>query len=611
MNLTVTPYRFNNTNINFGGKAKQHNPQREVKPNFPTGYITTPDAFKKETFNVDIALGQLKNINEDKNGNAKDKFSLKNLAEMKNILTEAPEKWNSVHALAKKDYISGNGVVTLAKADTEKLNVIKDYSDVNNAQNEPRYDESQLIYFSNKSSDLALKKLKPLTKTSLSPENILMLSAFKNDDLNKIANRVAEVEKDACDNKVKQVIFTADNAERGAYNIVAKDSKNVIHSVLIGKDYTKDAVETSEVYRTKKGNIYQIKKVKDLRNNTISKVRLQADENGYPMVTHEVRVIKDKDNKVVRTEYTAPSEIPGIFDIKYQYPNGKEEIVSSGKFDKKTGITSIKKNMVSLDGTRTDYLYENDENGNRISDYKITDKNGKVLLNKSATFEVVAPNKIISSNNNDKYEITLSDKTIDVKDLKRPEREVVTLDIDKKIQGNKKKILASLKEMPGEELIKVAQSTKTLVGIDSPLESYYAPADKSIHSGDQLFVVLHELGHARDMRDVNLNSTLKYKETINKAIFTNEKLYKTFEEEKANFNKAFPDAQRDHIDYFINTLNHYGGQFGGLRETIAESNALLTTPKTMDLLAIRSQYLQQYFPKTIAHLSEELNKEAV
>ena len=611
MNLTVTPYRYNNTNIAFARKTKQQNPQREVSPNYPTGYITTPDAFKKETFNVDIALGQLKNINESKVGATRDKFSLKNLAEMKNILTANPEKWESVHALAKKEYISGNGVVTLAKADTDKLNIIKDYSDVKNAQDKPRYNETELIYYSNKSDAKTLNHTKVLTKTSLSPENILALKNFKPQFLEKVSDRVAEVEKDACNNNVKQIVFTADNADRSAFNIVAKDNKNTVHSVLVDKNMNKDAVETSNIYRTKKGNIYQIKKVNDLRNNTISKVRLQADENGYPMVTHEVRVIKDKNNKVVRTEYTSPSEIAGIFDIKYQYPNGKEEVVSSGKFDKKTGITSIKKNMVSLDGTRTDYLYENDENGNRISDYKITDKNGKVLLNKSATFEVVSPNKIISSNNDNKYEITLSDKSIDVKDLKHPEREVVTLDIDKKIQGNKKAILASLKEMPGEELIKVAQSTKTLVGIDSPLESYYSPADKSIHSSDQLFVVLHELGHARDMRDVNLNSTLKFKETIGKAIFTDEKLYKTFEEEKANFNKAFPDAQRDHIDYFINTLNHYGGEFGGLRETIAESNALLTTPKTMELLAIRSQYLQQYFPKTIAHLSEALNKEAV
>lgn len=80
-----------------------------------------------------------------------------------------------------------------------------------------------------------------------------------------------------------------------------------------------------------------------MRNNTISKVRLQADENGYPVVTHEVRVIKDKNNKIARTEYTAPSEIPGIFDIKYQYPNGKEEIVSSGKFDKKLVLHQLKR----------------------------------------------------------------------------------------------------------------------------------------------------------------------------------------------------------------------------------------------------------------------------
>lgn len=77
MNLTVTPYRYNNTNIAFARKTKQQNPQREVSPNYPTGYITTPDAFKKETFNVDIALGQLKNINESKTGATKDKFSLK------------------------------------------------------------------------------------------------------------------------------------------------------------------------------------------------------------------------------------------------------------------------------------------------------------------------------------------------------------------------------------------------------------------------------------------------------------------------------------------------------------------------------------------------------
>ncbi|MBR1680780.1 hypothetical protein IJ707_03205, partial [bacterium] len=418
-----------------------------------------------------------------------------------------------------------------------------------------------------------------------------------------------DFETNVLNKDIFRIDFNRDISDKEAYVVTAKNNKNEDYSLLLDKNLNKRAIEKSVSGYSQNGKRFRIKKTDDYKNHTTSKVRMELDSSNYPVVTHEVRVIKDKNNKVLKTEYTSPSEVPGIFDIKVQYPDGKVEQVSSGKVDKKSGITTIKKNMVSVDGTRTDYLFENDENGNRISDYKITDKNGKVLLNKSATFEVVSPNKIISSNNDDKYEILLDEKTIQVTDMKNPKRNAV-IDIDKKIQGNKKKILASLKEMPGEELIKLSQSTKKLVGIDSPLESYYQPGDKSIHSGDQLFVVLHELGHARDMRDLDTSSTSAYYETLGKAIFTDTKLEKTFEEEKSNFNKAFPDAQRDHIDYFVNTLNHYGGAYGGLRETIAEGNAILTTPKTMDLLAIRTQYLQQYFPRTIAHLSTLVSKEA-
>ena len=60
------------------------------------------------------------------------------------------------------------------------------------------------------------------------------------------------------------------------------------------------------------------------------------------------------------------------------------------------------------------------------------------------------------------------------------------------------------------------------------------------------------------------------------------------------------------MDYFMNTLNHYGGEIGGLSETIAETNALLSEGKSYEPLAIRSQYLQQNFPETIAYLDKKL-----
>ena len=212
MNLTATPYK-NNINVAFASKTGHTNPQRTVSPNAPKDYIATPDAFEKETFNVDVALGQLKNIKDEKSGNQREKFSVKNIAIMKSILTDAPEKWNSIHALAKKDYISGNSVVTFAMQNTEKLDTIKDYSDVKNAQDKPRYSESQLLLFNRKADAKTLKHTKPLTKTSLSPENIVAMAGFKSDFLEKAANRVAEVEKETCNNNPKQIIFTCDHSD--------------------------------------------------------------------------------------------------------------------------------------------------------------------------------------------------------------------------------------------------------------------------------------------------------------------------------------------------------------------------------------------------------------
>ena len=244
----------------------------------------------------------------------------------------------------------------------------------------------------------------------------------------------------------------------------------------------------------------------------------------------------------------------------------------------------------------------------KVTELLITDKKGNVLLDKSSTFEVIDDNHFISTRNKEKYEITVDKHDINVRDMNNPKRQA-RISIDNQIKGDKAKILKSLKAMPGEELFKVAQTTKKLVGNKDVLESYYDPANKEIHSGENLFVILHELGHARDYRDVDGSSDAAYINTVDLAIQEDPEVQKVYDKERKAFNKAFPDTQRDHIDYFINKVTHYGGELGGLGETIAESNALLTTPKTHELLGIRSQYLQHYFPETIAKLNEKLSQE--
>ena len=571
-----------------------------------------PDSFEKKGFNIDDAMKTLEASKNVKGKTSVPKFGKKDLNNLKAILNDEPEKWNSVKSLASTPFLKGKTIVDLASRKKDVLDVTTTFAvePKKNHKNVGKYKDKEVVFLADIATTYGSEKLqeaKPLIKTQLSGQNVALIAVTPTLEgkIDKVSSKVLDMEK-AMGNNLKEIVFNGNAYDTNEFVIQASTKDNQINTELLDKNLKREAIENMSLYQSK-GQIYQIKKVNDLRNNTTSKVRLSVDDQGYPTATHEIRVVKDKAGKVIRKEYTAPSDVNGICDRKYVDSKGKETIVSEGKIDKKTGITKITKNMVSLDGTKTEYSYEDDPKGNRIVDYKITDENGKVLLNNSSTFEVIDDNHFVSTKNDQKYDITVDQHSVNVMDMNNKKRRA-TISIDKQISGNKKEILKSLKAMPGEELFKVAQSTKKLVGSKDVLESYYDPSDKSIHSGSNLFVIMHELGHARDFRDVDGSSDEAYENTLFKSMSENKEIQKTYDEERTAFNKAFPDTQRDHIDYFINKVTHYGGELGGLGETIAESNALLTTPKTHELLAIRSQYLQQYFPKTIALLDQVSNQ---
>lgn len=573
-----------------------------------------PDTFEKKGFKLNDAMETLKQSKTVKGRTESAKFSSNDLSNLKAVLESEPDKWSSVKALAATPFLKGKTVVDLATRKQDVLDATVPFATAvsKKSKNIGKYKDKEVVFLADvaETSPKGVEKLnaaKPLIKTQLSGENVGLIAATPRLEgkVDKIASKVLDMEN-AMGSNLKQIVFNGDSYDTDQYLIQASTKDNQLNTELLDKNLDRSAIENMSLYQSK-GTVYQIKKTNDVRNNTTSKVRLTVDDQGYPTVTHEIRVIKDKKGKVVRKEYTAPSEVNGVFDIKYVDAKGNEKIVSEGHYDKKTGVTTVKKDMESLDGTRTIYSYEDDPQGNRISDYKIVDKKGNVLLNNSNTFEVVNENKFISTKNDQKYEITVDKHNVNVKDLNNPKRQA-TISIDKQIKGNKKEILKSLKAMPGEELFKLSQSTRELVGSKDVLESYYDPGDKSIHSGSNLFVIMHELGHARDFRDVDGSSDEAYADTLDMSISEDPEVQKTYDKERKAFNKAFPDTQRDHIDYFINKATHYGGELGGLGETIAESNALLTTPKTHELLAIRSQYLQQYFPRTIALLDQKSNE---
>ena len=224
-------------------------------------------------------------------------------------------------------------------------------------------------------------------------------------------------------------------------------------------------------------------------------------------------------------------------------------------------------------------------------------------MNNTKTFKVVDENTFKSTFNDKSYTMKIDGEILNVVDDK-DSKNTAKFDLSK-IKGNKEAFIPILKQMSGDQLIALSKTTDSLVGIDKVIESYYNPKDHSINSGDNMFVVLHEEGHAKDFQTLSMWDA----NSVQTLISRDKNLKEIFESETKAFNEAFPDAQREHVDYFINTLNHYGGPAGGIQETVAEGNAILETPRSHEMLGLRTQYLQQYFPKTIAKLNELLSED--
>ena len=565
------------------------------------------DKFEK-SLTPDVVMDTLSNLKETDGKTNKYRYP-QVLEGIKKSLEEDPKKCEFAQKLAPQKNISQLGLRNILALPYDTVKDITNIATKKDKKDELKFSTTSEVEDVYHMEPKDIKRITQLIDTPLTGKNIIKaVQEPTKIDTKKLAGKVNDVVKTLGEDGLKEVTFVRDEYSKGDYTLVA-----VKKGVVNDDDFTKAVVKNNDItvkevmdsklnryaleslthYKSQNGKEYQIKKVNDLRNNTTAKTRYELDKKGRSLVTHEVRLVKDKKGKVQRTEYTEPSDVKGIFNIKHVMANGEVKEISSAKVDKKTGITTIKKDMTSPLGVRTQYLYEDDPQGNRIVDYKITDKKGKVLLNNSESFEIVNDKKFISSKNGHEYEISIPEKGygISVKDLENPKR-TAKFELFDDISGMQEPILNVLKQMPGEELFKLKQSTNKLVGIPDVLSSYSqtTEAERKIVTGNDLFVILHELGHACDVKDVDMQ---KEKETVGKALFNDKKFNEIYEKEKKAFNKAYPDAQRNHIAYFINHETHYNGEIGGKKETIAESNALLTTAKTHEVLVPRPLKLSQ------------------
>lgn len=336
-------------------------------------------------------------------------------------------------------------------------------------------------------------------------------------------------------------------------------------------------------------------------NNNSSKMSSTYDPSvaDFKKMVSSTKEVKDNQGNLLYIEkYVESKDAPGKYNIIRTDASGREWLIGLAEHSE-SGNLVIEKSLQGTDGTKTDYVYSESPKGERLSVTKITDKDGNVLLNNSQKFRVIDENHFQSVENGETYDIQFSEDKIVVK---KDNGETVEFKIDdrnSKLYINPN-IVPLLKQLPGSILMDIdkASLTEIGVGIDN-VEDDNAHFDsnnnvvsisESVSAKDKGFILLHELGHMKDLDG-------------NKRIVENEELIEIFNEELQNFKENQSSIEEMAVSYLINDGGFLGG---GLPEMVAETNAFLYANNTWNSNEQRGQYLQQYFPKSFAKIAELL-----
>ena len=315
--------------------------------------------------------------------------------------------------------------------------------------------------------------------------------------------------------------------------------------------------------------------------------------------------------------------------------NGNTIPIQWQSINPETGATITERHLTSPDGTKTDSFCEEDENF-KLTELKITNENGKNLINVKQTFQKLSDNKYISSicaTGMDKdtqiYEIEYTDDN-KVIIFDKTKNEITEVDLMKYFRNEEsaEKLMPIIKQLPGQVLLKLVDKPCSITyesdclnngncdsgGISVLIGNF---SNAISENEDLLVTLLHELGHHLDYFNFELFNDLKeqgsgivflddYSEE--RHFSNNKKLFNCFEKELKGLRGSTTSEQQKYVGYFING-NGYGAE-RGRQETIAETYMLLySSDYYSSFVAIRDLYLSQYFPKTIAEIIRALLEE--
>ena len=391
---------------------------------------------------------------------------------------------------------------------------------------------------------------------------------------------------------------------------------------------------------------------------------ISFEEDGTKKLIKERVFLKDKmENPTQLIKYES-SDVDGVFNVvKKDLKTGKEVPLSESFVDS-TGKKIVRQNLVSTKGTKSQVHYEEMPNGNTQYRYTITDKKGNTLLEQVRSRTVLNDSEFVYKINDKSYNVKFvgSDK---IEILNQQTKQLDTIDLKTLLSeladNEKAEMIVMLKKVPADELLALDKN-----GIKHILKGSIKSSSTLLESGSistipNEFVFLHELGHQKDMakniinseekelmgklhkgfrdfaddkiecqadnieyvngewrfkpgkepspKDIeNFSKTWDILENLNKVskkkiaqISTNKGLLKVYRKEKTAYIKKFGEDD-ERINYFI----RLGSGLGAEGETVAEINALLSTPISQSMLGTRSYLLAENFPETIAYASKLL-----
>ena len=330
--------------------------------------------------------------------------------------------------------------------------------------------------------------------------------------------------------------------------------------------------------------------------------------NDKKIVFSEVLTYFDDDGNVIRIVTTKRNPENGTLNVSETDKNGKQTPIQWESIDPNTGANITERHLTSPepDCTKTDCYFEENDNL-KISDYKITDIDGNVLINVHQTFEQVSENKFISSilatddpNDMQIYEMEYTENGI-VKIFDKKNNKTTELDLNKYADNKETlaKLMPSIKRLPGQILLKIADKpfkirydkhTKTNGQWNTfDTELMIGNYDNTVGKNENIYgTLLHELGHYLDFY-----GNLEGKFSDNADIET------IYEKEKNNIISHMTTEQQNHIENFIGEHGEINGKNITIQEPVAEAHRALYS-KEKPFFNMRSLYLTQNMPELMA-----------